>query len=634
VTPHVFIENKLEFDLSLVPGEPPLNQTNTGRAAEILTDGLTDVSSETVSYDFWNKSERYVDINADFGDRAYAQSFILYGANPHSGQYAVSDCTAKLILPDGGKVNLKVDYQTMNHGHWKAVFSTLSPVLAEKLVIRCGVGRIRQWKMAFTELSVYGKPASAGGFTVNGPQIKGVWRDFKGGVISGEFPLTPCLPNTVSAGDSPAVGYYGLNLAVEDENCRFFDGFAPGETKEYGFAVLPQKDAAARVFNENTFFGMAHAPYTDPYIAGYSKTQTWMRTNFDADGWRDKIAAAREYGLEEEIICTGEPWAWDDSEPITQNRLDELYSLLLQHFQADPTVKYWELGREENISSTGNYRKEYYWDNLEAKARAAANARDDAGAADIKLVYQIVGIAPTVADNFLNHAASRYFDVISIHPYDWNNNAVFNTFRDPESNGWFTNMVAGINAKLAAVGRTGMEIEFSEIGAPHQEIFTPGAYRYPNVITYGISRAKGARITAKYNIYASQSGVKKSVWYHYSDWFPDKTYPENDFGMLDFWGFPKPMYLAYANCVSNLEGKAPSGMFDAPNGVKYAVYTGENGDCAAAWAELGETAFTAWADLGVDPQKITAVTNTVGAPLAWDASGIDVSEYPVYVLFK
>lgn len=635
VKPHIFTGDNLfpSQTISLLPGSTPFSQTNIENASAILSDGQTLASNGWCGYDFYKCPNQYVDIISTFSDDATIQSLILFGANPNQREYNIESCSITFIKSDNSQVTVTPDIQFMKNGRdWKVMFSTTTPYSAKTIKIRAAASSTLH-KIAFTELKLFGKAPGQGNVTIPDPGLTFIKRDFKGNALSARYGLTLCQDNTCWSPPNAPQGYFGLEFSNSNTSCSFFDGYAPGEPKEYGFAVMPIKTTANRTLNTASHFGMVQADYNDPYIYGYNKTLQWKPASFDPDVWRADITTHRNAGLEDKILVSGSGWdsPLSDSQPLDSDSdfINTFRTTMQNHFAADPTVVHWELGREENLRSY--YNTGYYWQNLDTKVQAAKDARTNAGAMNAKFIYQIALSKPnTKIDNFFNNSASEKFDILSLHPYDWNDNVT--NFRDPEEGSqWMKTLIDYTRSKMIAANKI-MPIQFTEMGAPHQNVFTPNTYKDGNIVINGISRKKGARLTSKYNVYAQQLGVEKVDWYNYIDAGPNGADAEQNFGMVDYWGFPKPMYLAYYNCGLNLEGKEPAGIFGTGSTVQFARFSGSTDDCLVVWAPVGSAPINVpWSDLKIDRSQITGVTDTIGTPLSYTGSTIPVDECPIYI---
>ncbi len=439
------------------------------------------------------------------------------------------------------------------------------------------------------------------------------WQDFDG---------KPLGPNValVSGGGSISIespsgdrGYYGLAL-IPSPNVTL-PNRQPGETREYGFVVVPPPTIYSSV---NSPFGTVHTDPKDRYMPPWSKTTFWGGT---PGQWRSRMTSLRQQGKTELPVITGQEWATDDSIPVSPNQLRKLQTKAMTYFLAHPETGYWEAGLEENLSS--NYVKTYYWPNLQAKAqslRAAAVAAH----MSLKLIYQVAARSPSLAVPFLQSAASQEFDILSMHPYAWPN------FPSPDT--WMANFLAGLKVEMAANGRI-MPIWFTEIGAPEFGNYKGGFFGYPKdqKATGGLSRPEMASFIVKASVIALANGVQRLFWYNYRDWGDARDAVEVHFGLLDYWGYPKPAYAAYEQLTQLLAGLEPVGLRKVGNDLSLSEFSNKKRRVFVAWTLIGEATLqpSMLSDKLASWDGIT-ITDIVGHPLTAQNGKISVSGMPVF----
>lgn len=463
------------------------------------------------------------------------------------------------------------------------------------------------------------------------------WRDSHGKALSNPVPINAGAPQTI---DSPArpIGYYGLVLETDSRGLSLPDRRA-GEEREYGFAVLPTSSVAQRHLNPTSSFGMVQADPRDPYMGGWSKTTTWQsgrsHRNQNAvapDEWRAHMGYVRNLGLVELPIILDAPWQSNDARPVPAAQLELIKSLTKQYFQADTEVVFWEVGIEENLSS--NYRKAFYWSNLEAKTQAVRQAANETNPR-IKLIYQVAGLDIDSVDRFLSSKAARVYDIVSLHPYAWPD------FPTPET--WLNEYVNTVRQHMTTNGIEDMPIWFTEIGAPHQGNYPGGFFGYPGDghQVRGLSRLGDAVYMIKVHVLALQAGIEKIFWYNYRDNGNRREYAEDHFGLRDYQGFPKPVYAAYYNLRTRLENKSRGATRQVQGNVRVSEFNGATEDVLVAWiytqnSSTNTCRTVAWSELreGLSKGGIKAVVNLVGTPVAAAADGLCVTDQPVFVVVK
>ena len=404
---------------------------------------------------------------------------------------------------------------------------------------------------------------------------------------------------------------------------------------EIGFCVLPAVDN--RSVSASSPLGLVHLDLQDPFIhPGHSKTTASAQAydpntgQVDTAYWQSLIDEATAAGQVETPIVVDVPWDSDDSVAIPQPQLDALHQMMQQYFDADARVPTWELGLEENLSYDP-LNDTRYFDNLAAKFQTVRDAVPLGQSR--QLVYQVVTVDPTLPDDqaflqtLLASPAADQFDALSIHPYDWNQ------FRSPES--WLPGLVANLQTMLVASGHGDLPIWFTEVGAPQNDAGVPD-FGYPadGNLVRGQTREEQAAFMVKVHAMALATGIQRIYWYNYIDQLdtPSVTDPEDHFGLRDHWGFPKPVYAAYAQLTRQLRDTAFTNTEITPEGVH--VYRFENGQrrVAVAWSDPDQIRYVATDTLLGAAASGAVATDLVGAPWSIRTDGtIRVEDAPVWV---
>lgn len=443
------------------------------------------------------------------------------------------------------------------------------------------------------------------------------WRDFRGAALGPVIPLSVGDRVTVSSPhDAPAPGYYGLAFLPEDSGITF--NADTGQRAEIGFAVLQPRSAADRELDLASPLGVVHADPDDPYLPTWVKTMTWRTTS--ARWWDVEMERRREIGLQELPIVSGDGWTSDDTQPLSQEFLEEFQSRIAGYFEADPSTAHWELGREENLRS--RFRDPYYFANLKAKA-AAARAAADRVNPDIKFLYQIGGRSRSDMVAFLESEAAQEFDIIAPHPYAWPD------FPTPET--WLETFIDERRAELV---RTGHEFPmwFTEVGAPQNDAAVSQMLSGSSPVR-GQSRAEHAAYLVKLHMIALAGGVEKITWYNYRDRDSSTTDVEAHFGMVDHWGYPKPAYLAYVNMAQCLDRKQYHDERRVDSAIRIYEFVGSDESCLVAWAYPANGSPVAVPTRSISSREIAGVSNLVGTPLPLSPH-IELGEHPVFITVR
>ena len=615
--------------ISVTPGTTPFYTENTSNARTMLTDGRMDyVPSNGVLFDFFGKdpAKQYVDVRADYPAPVEVQSIRLTQFNMN-GQFNLARATVTLLDAAGDTVFTAPAVINTAGSTITAAVSMSVPVSASAVVVRA----FTTYKLNLTELQINGA-AGDDQRDIPSPQLTAAWFDHAGNRVTEDVSLTIGQVNQVASPAAPDAGYYGLVFRAADS--AVFADHIPGEPREYGFAVMPLRTVADRKLNPDSMFGMVHTSLDDPYMAGWCKTLVWMGGTFNAASWQQSIAAREAKNLVELPLVQN--WEWDpvsdDREPQPQSKLDGLRTRLYNHITATPQVTYWELGLEENLQGRYNSAP-YFWPNLDAKITVAREAAEAAGV-DVKYAYQIAEPNGRRGDitKFLSSAAGRKFDLLSLHPYAWPD------FRSPET--WMSGLMTFVYGQMNSTG-VHLPIWFTEVGAPEAINYPGGWFGYgdrnspdPNInrrVT-GLSRQDHLRYMIKVHALGRQMGVEKVLWYNWIDQGNDRTFPERGFGIVDFWGFPKPAYLGYATITRHLEGRTPAGIVQPANGLHWTVFAGAQDDVYVAWQyPAAEPVRLPWTTLGLTPPQVTSITSAVGRDSPFSASGLQFAGDPVFV---
>lgn len=448
------------------------------------------------------------------------------------------------------------------------------------------------------------------------------WRNFRGQLVTVPMPLRAGELTSITA-PAGVSGYLGLVLAPATEDL-VMPNHLPGETREYGFALLPPPATTGRQVDTSSGFGMVHADLEDPYLSGWVKTMTWKTTS--PKWWSFEMEKRRSLGLLELPIVVGAEWKSSDEQPISIAQLEQLKFRIRKYFAAHPETRYWETGIEENLRH--RYETPYYWSNLNAKIRVIREVADEVNP-EIKLIYQIAELSLDDVRDFLQSAAARYFDILSLHPYAWPD------FPDPAT--WLDTYIQDINGLLEDTNRE-MPLWFTEVGVPQRGNHPDKFFGYPGkgVEIPGKTPYEAVTYLVKLHIMAFHLGVEKIFWYNYQDRNPEREYAENHFGLRDYWGYPKPVYPAYVNLQKQLQAKRAGRAWKLPGNIRAYEFIGQQERVIVAWAYPPVTREIPLSALmkELTAADIIAVVDPVGAPVAYTGSSLRITAEPIFVRIK
>lgn len=444
------------------------------------------------------------------------------------------------------------------------------------------------------------------------------WQDVTGAALSA--PASIPRNSVAKISSIPGIqGYLGLMLTTNCLSLGEADGFAGGQ-REVGFALLPAKTINARRADEDSPFGMVHSKENDPYLGPWGKTLTWRTT--PPRYWRSEINRRKSSAMLELPIITGQDWYSEDFKPISETQLRSLASRVETFFRAVPDVDYWELGIEENLRP--NYHKEFYWENLEAKVKKVRETLERV-APQIRLIYQIATTRADRIEPFAQSEAAKYFDILSLHPYKWPD------FPDPDT--WLPGLIDQSRMILKA-NKLDMPIWFTEVGAPHHGNAPGEFFGYPakGKEVRGVGREEAMGYMAKIYAIALSKGVEKIFWYNYQDRDFGNEYAENFFGMRDFWGYPRPVYSAYARLVMCLDKPRPKAVIKAEEDVIGYQFATPAGLVTMVWNQKpAPSRLFDLRKIGIHDGDRFQALNLLGNVIRTDGPMISLTESPIYI---
>lgn len=450
------------------------------------------------------------------------------------------------------------------------------------------------------------------------------WKDFQGNTLTKPIRLITGQSNEILS-PSTQIGYYQLVLK-SDSNTDVLPNREQGEQRGYGFAIMPQSLVSDRSPTLSSKFGVVHADIADPYLPTWAKTMTWNTTS--PKWWHQEMEKRRVVGKLELPIISGSDWDSDDSKPITPSQLDTLKIRVKSYFSASPSTVYWETGIEENIKA--RYREDYYWKNLEKKLRVVREAADGVNS-EIKLIYQIAGLKQKAVKNFAQSRASKLIDILSIHPYAWPN------FPSPET--WHDNYVLQARQQLKANGLT-LPIWYTEVGATHHGNALGRFFGYPkkNKSVTGLTPYQATIYLIKLHVMAFHAGIEKIFWYNYQDRKPEREYAENHFGLRDYWGYPKPVYVAYTHLQRLLAGKTVGKMKNLAGNIRAYEFSDNKTKILVLWSSPAPVtdktvplaSLITWP---LDNQTIQVI-DPMGTTIPLSGNSLTITDTPLYLITR
>lgn len=585
-----------------------------------------------ISNNLAEKTVRFVELEMTFANPVVVQSGFLRGnielvlgmIPDRHDLFRPDSCEFIFVGPD--RIHSSITPQIrQGFSTWEAMWTTDKPMPAIRMCIRLGL------RAALT----------LDGLHLTGHQISDIdpncmirpqatmtcqWTNAKGAALSKPVALKTHRMNRITSPDHLKEGYCELRFAAN----------APGimlSHDRYGFMIRKPRIKTDVSVNQDSPFGIIHADIEDPYLDGH-----WVKSLSLEAGWNPKtghlnksvwqnlIIKRLDRGECELPLFTDTAWQSDSTRPISKQKLNALAAKLRQYMRATPQVRAWELGIEENLRWRANRdRWTHYWANLEAKFRTARNVANDVHP-DARLIYQVAELDYQSLEDFAKSGVPQYVDILSLHPYAWPD------FADPQT--WlpeFLRRAQTIMKKHDCI----RPIWFTEVGAPHHG--NPnGFFGYPQNLKYvqGLDNITCATYLIKTHMVALHAGVEKLFWYNYIDRGYRLDYSEDWFGARSYWGFPKPLYVAWVTMTSLLDKKKIIARKTLPGGIKTYLFRGEKDGCVVTWAGAKPIKLSCPALEKSAGMKVKSVRDITGAPMPIKGKKIFLNEVPVFIKMK
>jgi len=315
------------------------------------------------------------------------------------------------------------------------------------------------------------------------------------------------------------------------------------------------------------------------------------------------------------IIDYSAPWATDDPNradadkymPNPDDWRDYVGKVVERYGNK---VKYWQIWNEPNLSvffkpepDAGKY--------VELLKIASQEIRLRDGNAKVVL-GGLSGVDVGYLGELKSLGAGEYFDIIALHPYRFD-------FKSPPESGGFMDDLK--KAEKASEDFNNKNIWFTEFG-------------WPTDATEGVSEDIQAKFLARtYLMSFAFPNVKKLFWYDFRDDGYNKSYREDNFGLVKRDYTKKSSYLAYKNLINILEYSEFDKMNISKNGEIYDFFFRKNGSTIRVIWKIG----------GNDTVKIDdsdgklKVFNTFGTEIPsstanGEAREITISDFPIFIV--
>lgn len=454
-------------------------------------------------------------------------------------------------------------------------------------------------------------------------ELRYQWVDFRGDALTEPQILTPNQATTIASpfAEMPT-GYYGLRF--ESANPRVSFNASSGNRREFGFAVLARIED--RAVNPESRFGIVHFDHDDPHLnPGWIKTASehqigWSGSARERAVWHQRLEANRERGQLELPLIFGETW--------NTGSVSEIAAMLREIFLSDPRpegtpwIPAYELGLEENLLD-GNFAK-----HLEASLEKFRAVRHERNAIDpsVQLVYQVAGTSLRPYRQLVKSSLVHEIDVLAAHPYPWSD------WPSPDS--WHDEFIRDLNRLMDAQG-VRLPVWYTEVGSSQNDAGVPLMFSGSMPVGNGQTRDEYAAYLIKLHAYALAAGIEKIFWYNYRDRDTSVTDAEDHFGLIDFWGHPKPGYLAYAALLRCAKNRPEVSRPETTQG-KIFVLADDETACLIAWNPKSGSSEIALTDLlpGLTNERVLEAYDAVGTPVETDNNVITINSNPVFVVFE
>ena len=213
---------------------------------------------------------------------------------------------------------------------------------------------------------------------------------------------------------------------------------------------------------------------------------------------------------------------------------------------------------------------------------------------------------PELLHTMLEQGIARPHNLVTLHPYD-------HTQPRPERAKWFRDGFADLRRRIAAAGAEGAGIAITEVG---WTTFDPTRNPTHDFVGFypPVTFQDQARYLVRMYLMARQVGAEFVCQYDFKDDGLRANHTEDNFGLLDYWGHPKPSYAAIA-AMTRLVGDAePEGLVEGIDPAVARIYRFRREDGAtiyAAWSVEGETDVPA--NILGGPGSVTAAVDATDA---------------------
>lgn len=500
-----------------------------------------------------------------------------------------------------------------------------------------GTNLLRVYESA-ADFSLTIRPTITQGSVDNNFKLSYYWKDFFGN-IQGRADLTLNANNTILPPQNTSnKKFYSLVFETNNPNVLLPQRVEAGASRAYGVCFLSKTLVSEKVALNTYPLGIIHLgdpSYDDPFMPSMMTRNQKMEVPFTSNG-----AINLNYITETNNLINkgfqpvpwvarqdGAYWNWNDSQPITDTQLQLLEQQMEAYFRVNPQIIYWEVGWEENVQfSNGTRLTEYpyYWANLKRKMEVTKRAANRVSP-NIKLCYQISTTNPNVhVLPFVTSEASAFYDVLAFHAYKFDN------YPSPET--WLLQTISDTK-NLIQQYRPHLSVWITETGAPNDALTIQ-----QSASVRRLDMKESSSFLAKTITIALANDVKKVFWYNYHDKCTDITNIECQFGMIDYWGFPRASYATFYTILKNIRDKTFKRKIETGNSNVYAYeFEANNGEkTLVSWSYPSTSTTLALSSLGINSSYLVKeVLATEGSNVSLiQNNNITIPDYPIFINLK
>ena len=384
---------------------------------------------------------------------------------------------------------------------------------------------------------------------------------------------------------------------------------------EYNVSIIvPYKSQFMDWFSGRGLCGISDIYYWN--LAGWQSPRAgweWQQIEkkqgvYDFSEWKSEFAPFKKEGNKiVYLVCYNNPmyngmteWPGKQYGPNTKANFDAYAKYAAKAAAENPDIKYFELYNEPNIAFwKPDPNADDYTYLCEVTAREIKKVRPDA----IVTVGVMAGASSSWTKKMYERNAFSSFDCISYHPYVYPSKA----------DNALQNLISGIHDQILTEGGWKEGI-VTEMGWP------------THIGGTGISEEQQAIEFVKGYVLLEKNGVKVSQMYRMNDPGTNKTYNEDNFGMVRYDGTPKPAVTSVKEFNQRTAGGIYLGEMKLENSMTAHMYLKDQKLEVVAWNKAGAQNAADSFDFGTPVEAYDIYGNFIKK-----GNVIELGESPVYI---